>query len=59
MHNMHVIDGINKEMEGMLKKMTDDPGTGKWEKLSLNVNFMLVLNDCPILDITFLSDIVL
>tara|TARA_Y100000591_G_scaffold148266_1_gene127383 strand:+ start:486 stop:2144 length:1659 start_codon:yes stop_codon:yes gene_type:complete len=31
------IDGINKEMEGMLKKMTDDPGTGKWEKLSLNL----------------------
>ena len=24
-------------MGGMLKKMTSDPGTGKWEKLSLNL----------------------
>ncbi len=30
-------DGINKEMGGMLKKMTSDPGAGKWEKLSLNL----------------------
>jgi hypothetical protein len=30
-------DGINKEMGDMLKKMTSDSATGKWEKLSLNL----------------------
>ena len=30
-------DGINKEMRDMLKKMTSDSATGKWEKLSLNL----------------------
>ena len=30
-------DGINKELGDMLKKMTIDSATGKWEKLSLNL----------------------
>jgi hypothetical protein len=29
--------GVNKEMSDMLKKMTSDSATGKWEKLSINL----------------------